>query len=144
MYHRVDLVPSLVPREVVRQLRVVGEVAALDQHEEVAPLLIRDRTEADVAVGRRLDRRDLDRAAGARRAEARDERRERRHRKVQHLEHGYVHVPAVAGPPGRAPGGERADRGVAAGEPLAERPPAAIGGRSTVPRIAVAPPTPAP
>ena len=118
------LPPPPLAREVVGELRVVDEIAALHQHQEVAPLLVGDRAEADPPVGGGLDRRDLDRPSVRRRraAEARDHRRERRHREVNGLEHGEIDVLAPAGAPRAGDRGERADRGVAAGEPLAEAP----------------------
>ncbi len=110
---------ALVP---AGERRVVDQVGTLDQHQEVAPLLRRDGAEADPAVARRLDGRDLDRARerpGMSR-EALPHHRVRRHGERHHLEEREVDVLAAAVASRAVPDGERDRRRVRAAEPFPE------------------------
>src|SRR6185503_3235966 len=96
----------------LREVGVVDEIRPLDQHEEVVPLLRRDRAEADETVARRLDRRDLRLARGEirRRTEAPVERVRVDDAEGHGLEERDVDVLAASGRVRSPPRGERGER----------------------------------
>ena len=124
-----DPVPLLPVHDAVRDRRpvaVLDEVGALDHQEEAVELGAGVGVEADVAVGRRLDRRRLE--APARRARVRATA-QRVHEVggggaggVRDLGDGEVDELARATAAHDPAGGERRDRGVEAAHPLHRAP----------------------
>ena len=122
-HHADELVAALDPASERRQLGVVDQVGAIDQHQEVLELLCRDSAEADQAIGGGNDRRQLQTTGlhkGIRAQHAGGHGGQTPHPDHHRLVRRHVDDLAAAAPggtPGRGRGNRRCER---SRQPLAE------------------------